>query len=162
MGKRPSNALMSKRPQILVIAICLFWPIFFIFVCLLISLGVCNSANHSSIKVHIFWEDHKILRNLHLTFVEYTNLKETKNSLSSFACTYFVQNRAKKKKEKKWVENKIEPIFGKPSCYFCYMILSVTSAFQLPDVSKKTKGSSIKYVINSKRGQNVLKRIEVI
>ena len=40
----------------------------------------------------------------------------------------------------------------KQCCYFCHMILSVTSAFRLSGVSKKTKGSSIKYVSNSKGG----------
>ena len=63
MGKRPSNAqhfkrtvtkfvlrLISKRPQILVIAICLFWPKHFIFVCVSIY-----SANHSSINSLAFY-----------------------------------------------------------------------------------------------------------
>ena len=45
----------------------------------------------------------------------------------------------------------------KQCCYFCHMILSVTSAFRLSGVSKKTKGSSIKYVSNSKGGAKRVK-----
>ena len=59
--------------------------IFDVKVCVLASLKICKYL----CKVHIFWEGHKILRNLHLTLdwhytvMRFSDLKETSTDMAA-------------------------------------------------------------------------------